>query len=138
MKYLVDANVWLQAIVRLSHAAEVVDLLNKTPAGLLAITDFSLHSIAMRLTRSRPDQFVDFLDDIIQRRVNTLHLAAAHLRSVVAAMQAHHLDFDDAMQYFTAEHYDLKLVSFDTDFDRTPRGRMTPAQALAEMSGHSA
>jgi len=42
----------------------------------------------------------------------------------------HHLDFDDAYQYVAAEKHNLTLVSFDADFDRTERGRKTPAQML--------
>ena len=45
-------------------------------------------------------------------------------------MAGHGLDFDDAFQYVAAERFDLQLVSFDADFDHTPRGRMTPAQAM--------
>jgi len=33
------------------------------------------------------------------------------------------LDFDDAYQYALAVKYDLTIVSFDSDFDRTTRGR---------------
>jgi hypothetical protein len=40
----------------------------------------------------------------------------------------HNLDFDDAYQYSAAEKYNLTIVSFDSDFDRTPRGRKTPAE----------
>jgi predicted nucleic acid-binding protein len=40
------------------------------------------------------------------------------------------LDFDDAYQYTAAEKYDLTLVSFDSDFDHTERGRKTPAEVL--------
>jgi hypothetical protein len=29
----------------------------------------------------------------------------------------------------------LKIVSLDADFDRTPRGRLTPAQVLDEIGG---
>jgi len=42
------------------------------------------------------------------------------------------LDFDDAYQYTLVEKYGLAIVSFDKDFDRTPLGRKTPAQVLAE------
>ena len=42
------------------------------------------------------------------------------------------LDFDDAYQYATAEHFDLAIVSFDADFDRTDRGRLTPSAAMAK------
>lgn len=40
------------------------------------------------------------------------------------------LDFDDAYQYAVAEKHNLTLVSFDKDFDRTERGRKTPAEIL--------
>lgn len=38
------------------------------------------------------------------------------------------LDFDDAYQYVAAEKYTLTLISFDTDFDRTERGKKTPGE----------
>ncbi|MDI6810798.1 MAG: PIN domain-containing protein [archaeon] len=41
-----------------------------------------------------------------------------------------HLDFDDAYQYTVAEKHDLQIVSFDTDFDRTERGRKTPDEVV--------
>jgi len=41
-------------------------------------------------------------------------------------------DFDDAYQYVAAEKHNLILVSFDADFDRTKRGRRTPADILGE------
>lgn len=44
--------------------------------------------------------------------------------------QRWHLDFDDAYQYATALKFDLTIVSFDTDFDRTDRGRKTPGDIL--------
>ena len=47
-----------------------------------------------------------------------------HLNEV---MDAHGLDFDDAYQYTAAEPHDLTVISYETDFDRTPRGRKTPS-----------
>ena len=44
-------------------------------------------------------------------------------------MALYHLDFDDAYQYTAADEYGHVLVSFDTDFDRTPLKRITPKQA---------
>ena len=40
------------------------------------------------------------------------------------------LDFGDAYQYVVAERYGLTIVSFDSDFDRTERGRKTPKDLL--------
>ncbi len=134
MKFLVDTNVWLQAILDRPFAGDVVRLLEKVPAGLLTTTDLALHSIAIRVTQRSPDKFRSFLDDLIERQVNTIHLAASDLFSVIEVMKALRLDFDDAFQYRAAERYDLQIVSFDADFDRTPRGRLTPAQALADLA----
>lgn len=44
----------------------------------------------------------------------------------------HNLDFDDAYQYVAAELHNLTLVSFDPDFDRTPRRRLDPLAALGQ------
>jgi len=40
------------------------------------------------------------------------------------------LDFDDAYQYVAAEKHNLAIVSFDSNFDRTERGRKNPAEVL--------
>jgi predicted nucleic acid-binding protein len=36
------------------------------------------------------------------------------------------LDFDDAYQYIAAEKYGLAIISFDSDFGRTEKGRKPP------------
>jgi len=36
------------------------------------------------------------------------------------------LDFDDSYQYAVAQKYSLEIMSFDSDFDRTEKGRMIP------------
>jgi len=40
------------------------------------------------------------------------------------------LDFDDAYQYVTAEKFNLTIVSYDIDFDKTELGRKTPKEIL--------
>lgn len=49
-------------------------------------------------------------------------------------MKSFTLDFDDAYQYLVSEKHDLEIISFDSDFDRTPKKRKTPAQVLADRS----
>jgi predicted nucleic acid-binding protein len=41
---------------------------------------------------------------------------------------------DDAYQYVAAEKYNLTLVSLDSDFDRTERGRQTLAQIASAIT----
>ena len=134
MKYLLDANIWLDILTDGPHSAESMQLLRQSAPGTLATTDFSVHTVALILTPREPALFREFIDDLVEHRVFTLHLAPTDLLSVVTRMTTHALDFDDAFQYLCAEREDLRIVSFDTDFDRTTRGRMTPAQVLAELA----
>ncbi|MBC7343880.1 MAG: PIN domain-containing protein [Clostridia bacterium] len=52
------------------------------------------------------------------------------MEDIIHAAQQFGLDFDDAYQYAVAAHYKLTIVSFDSDFDRTERGRKTPRELL--------
>ncbi len=46
------------------------------------------------------------------------------------AAQRFGLDFDDAYQYQAAEKYQMQLISFDRDFDRTDKGRKEPSEVM--------
>jgi predicted nucleic acid-binding protein len=138
VKYLIDANVWLAAAIGGAGASEAEDLVTHASPSTLATSDFILHGMGILLTSvKKPDVFRQFLDDLARRKVWTLHLAPSELRTVLARMDATGLDFDDAFQYLIAEKHNLTIVSFDTDFDRTPRGRKTPAQVLREIGKSS-
>ena len=62
-----------------------------------------------------------------------LSLFVEDMGLAIEGAQKFNLDFDDAYQYAVAEKYDLTIVSFDTDFDRTERGRETPGEVLQEQ-----
>ena len=66
----------------------------------------------------------------IGQSVQIVRIEPSELSKVVEVCETHRLDFDDGYQYVAAELNDLRLVSFDADFDRTPRGRLTAAAAL--------
>jgi len=73
---------------------------------------------------------LDFLSDTLEdSAVRLIRLDTAGLKEVPIVRRKFGLDFDDAYQYLAAEKYGLTLVSFDSDFDRTERGRNTPAKA---------
>ena len=94
------------------------------------MTDFSLYSIGIILTRLKKDAvFEDFLSDTIEDSgVGRIRLDIADLKKVLSDLQRFQMDFDDAYQYVAAEKYDLTIISFDNDFDRTERGRKTPEE----------
>ncbi len=130
--YLVDTNIWLERLLDQERSAEVGEFLSAVHSDQMGITDFSLHSIGVITARlKRPEIFLTFLSDAcIEGAVNIISLHPEHLQKLVHSMALYHLDFDDAYQFTAANEYGLVLVSFDTDFDKTPLQRRTPHQAL--------
>ena len=132
--YLIDTNIWLERVLAQERADEVDRFFARTPSDIVFVTDFSLHSIGLILTRQRRDHaFRQFVGDLfITGDVGLVRLRPADLLTVVEARGRIGLDFDDAYQYVAADTRDLTLVSFDADFDATDRGRKTPADVLAD------
>jgi predicted nucleic acid-binding protein len=132
LMFLVDTNVWLELLLEQEKSREVHQFFQVTEARLFAITDFSLYSIGVILTRLKRDNlFEDFLTDTIEDSgVRRIRLDTDDLKKLLSVRQKFNLDFDDAYQYVAAEKYGLTLISFDTDFDRTERGRKLPSQIL--------
>lgn len=131
LMFLLDTNVWLELLLDQEKAGEVRRLLEAEEARQFALTDFSLYSLGVILTRLKKDQvFLDFLTDTLEdSAVRLVRLDTAGLKEVPKVRGNFGLDFDDAYQYLAAQKYDLTLVSFDSDFDHTERGRKTSAQA---------
>ena len=130
--YLVDTNVWLELLLEQQKEADVRQFFQNVEARLLSITDFSLYSIGVILTKLKKDDvFKDFLSDTIEDSgVIRICLDTIDLKQVIVVRQRYQLDFDDSYQYVSAEKYNYTIVSFDSDFDRTEHGRKTPKEAL--------
>jgi predicted nucleic acid-binding protein len=135
--FLVDTNVWLELLLEQEKADEVRELFQNVESRFLSITEFSLYSIGLILTRLKKDRlFEDFLSDTIENSgVRIVRLDTTDLKRLLTVRQQFPLDFDDAYQYVAAEKHDLTIVSFDKDFDNTELGRKTPA--AAHEDGHS-
>ena len=112
--------------------ADARNLIQTVPLGEIAITDFAIHSIGIIMSNERKEaDFRRFVSDVLlDTPIVVLHLSSGDLTRVLDARELFNLDFDDAYQYVAAEKHNLTLVSFDADFDRTERGRKTPADVL--------
>lgn len=134
MTYLLDSNVWLELLFEHDLAEDVRRFLKTVPMAQIAISEFSLYSIGIALVRSGLElAFVQFVSDALEgTALARIRLDTADLKEVMHVRKRFRLDFDDAYQYVVAEKHDLTLVSFDADFDRTDRGRKTPADILGE------
>jgi predicted nucleic acid-binding protein len=134
--FLLDTNCWMQLVRDREHAGDVRRLLQNVPLHRVFISIYSVHSIGTVLVRRG---FVPGYAEFIKRTligadIGVITIPLVQLGQVEAACLAHSLDFDDAYQYVAAETNNLTLVSLDADFDRTPRGRVTPEAALQRFT----
>jgi predicted nucleic acid-binding protein len=132
--YLVDTNVWLERLLDQTRANEVGHFLDRISSERLFITDFAFHSVGVVMVRlDRKDGLSRFVQDtLIDGAVSLIHLEPEDTQHLLRIIEQFGFDFDDAYQYSAAEKYNLTIVSFDSDFDRTPRGRKTPAEIKKE------
>jgi predicted nucleic acid-binding protein len=132
LKYLVDTNIWLELLLEQEKAESVRQFFEKTNPQSLAITEFSLYSICIILCKLNKDGLLaDFIKDTIEDSgVLQVRLALQDIKEIIAIRSRFYLDFDDAYQYAAASKMQFELVSFDSDFDRTDRGRKTPADLV--------
>ncbi len=132
--YLLDTNVWLERLLAQERNEEVKLFLQKIPSEQLFITDFSFHSIGVILLRlGSGEAYLRFSRDaFVDGSVHLVHLYPEDIPGLLSSGEKFNLDFDDAYQYMAAEKYNLTLLSFDSDFDGTERGRKTPAEILGD------
>ena len=129
--YLVDTNVILELLLEQKKSDDVRTLLRTLDSSLVHLTEFSVYSIGIALLRmDKPELFIRWIDDILNSAVRIVKLDLTDYPLLVSRAQRFQLDFDDGYQYAVAEKYNLQIVSFDTDFDRTERGRKTPAEVV--------
>jgi predicted nucleic acid-binding protein len=132
MKALLDTNIFLEILLSQERASEAKELLLKSNQHEFFITDYSLHSIGLLLFRKKQHEvFQAFIEDVLLNGgVGLLSLYSDEMKSAITASLQFGLDFDDAYQYAVASKYDLALVSFDTDFQRTDRGHKLPSEVV--------
>jgi hypothetical protein len=132
--YLLDTCILLEYLLDQAKADEVEKLLLGASDVPMAVTEFSLYSIGINMLRQKlADRFIEFVDDVlVAGQVRLLRLGLPDMAVIAEAARRFGFDFDDAYQYVAAEKHALTLVSFDADFDRTDRGRRTPADVLGE------
>jgi uncharacterized protein len=130
--YLVDTNVWLERLLDQDRSEEVGEFLSKVAADQLLMSDFTLHSIGVILNRlGQRSVLPRFVEDLFaQGNVMLVSVRPEAMHRPVEVMDQYNLDFDDAYQYVAAETYDARMVSFDTDFDRTDCTRLTPGEII--------
>ncbi len=126
--YLIDSNVFLEALLKQQNSSIAYAFLQQIQPNQIFISKFSLYSIAIILNnRNLSDQFVLFAKNYAAN-INIIELDINELAEISQnTMKKTGLDFDDSYQYLCTKKYDLELVSFDKDFDKTDIKRIDPS-----------
>ncbi len=128
--YLLGSNIFLELLLDQDRADEVEQLLRMQSREKLHVSEFSLYSIGIILfRRNLSEVYVQLVDDLIVKGgIRLLRLSLQDVEDLKTVAQRFSLNFDDAYQYAIAKKHGLEIISFDKDFDRTEKGRRTPAQ----------
>ncbi len=125
--YLLDTNIWLELLLNQEKADEVKIFLEKIKDKDLYITSFSLYSICIFLSRVKKyDILENFISDLTLNWVEVINAEMSDIKGIIECQKLYNLDFDDALQYYIANLYEIILISYDADFNKTPEGRITP------------
>lgn len=127
---LIDTNIFLEFLLGQERDGECMQLMELVEEGAVEayVTSFALHGIEISLERvDEVETLKSFLDWIIHTsRISVYHTSPQEELDIAILTETTGLDFDDALQYYTAKTLGAALVSFDHDFDDTDIQRLEP------------
>lgn len=132
--FLIDTNIFLELLLDQERAEEVRNFFERVNPSALFITDFTIYSIGIILTKlQKSDSLKVFLTKvIIESGINNISIDDNELIKMIDDEECKELDFDDSYQYYAAKMLNATIISFDKDFDSTKLGRKTPGEILAK------
>ncbi len=130
VRYLVDTNVWLERLLDQEKSATASEFLKSTPTDSLFVSDFSIHSIGVILSRLKKYEILKkFINDLfLNGQIELLTLDPIDLLDVIENIKKHKLDFDDSYQFSIAQKFNLTIVTFDKDFNVKGIKKSTPEE----------
>ena len=132
---MVDTNVWLERLLDQEKSVIASRFFDLIPTEELFVSDFSIHSIGVILSRLKKfDVFEKFIDDLfVNGQLEQLSLDTVDLLDVITNIQKYKLDFDDAYQFSVAQKYDLTLITFDKNFNAKGIKKNTPDEIVGKQ-----
>src|SRR3989338_4578999 len=129
--HLIDTNIFLEFLLGQKRKDECVSLIKKAISGDLRIniTRFCIYSIEIALSRDKKiDELKNFLAIIRSSKgIKIINSDITDDEQIIDLMKKYNLDFDDALHCYICKLYNLKLISFDKHFDKTPIKRLEPS-----------
>jgi len=132
--YQIDTNIFLELFLDRERREECEKFLSKIESGELIgiITSFSLHSIAIILEKLKGlYAYKRFLEVILNFEGLIIYSTTPEDEIEICKIaEKFNLTFDDALHYYVAKRFNLTLVSFDKDFDKTDMKRKEPREII--------
>ncbi len=134
VRYLVDTNVWLERLLDQEKSGIASEFLSSTPTDSLFVSDFSIHSIGVILSRLKKYEILKkFINDLfLNGQIELLTLDSIDLLDVIDNIKKHKLDFDDSYQLSVAQKFGLTIVTFDKDFNTKGIKKKTPEEIITD------
>lgn len=119
--FLVDTNIWLEIMLKQKKYESAYNFLLNTDNSLLYISEFSLYSIGVILSKFKEFNLLNefFIDVIEDNKIEVLRIIPSEINQIIELEKKFNIDFDDAYQYLIAKLYNLTIISFDEDFKKT-------------------
>ena len=133
-EYLIDTNIFLEVLLDQENRGNRVKFLRMVESGKIraVMTSFSLHSIAIILERLKGiEHYQDFLEVFVNFEGLMVYSTTPQDEIEICKIsRKKKLSFDDALHYFIAKTFGLKIVSFDSGFDKTEITRVAPKDII--------
>ena len=132
LKYLVDTNIWLERLLDQEKSEVVFKFLNTVSNSQIFISDFTLHSIGVILSKlNKLDTLDKFVSDLfINGQIEQVFLSPESIIDLTVNIKEFNLDFDDAYQPTLSQKYDMTIVTFDKDFNAKGIVKLSPEEVL--------
>lgn len=127
--YLIDTNIFLEILLDQEKSEECQNLLSGITQSDIPfyVSSFALHSVEVIMARNNKiKELTSLLSDISTSRIMRLDSNTNDELKALEIIGKLKLDFDDSLQFVLCKKYNLKLVSFDRHFDKTPVKRIEP------------
>ena len=126
--YLIDTNIFLEVLLGREKKEQCKRFLEEVESGNIQaiVTTFALHTIAIILERLKTlreyKRFLEILSNFDGLIVYST--TPEDEVEICRIAEKFNLKFDDALHYWVAKSFDLVLMSFDKDFDKTDLKRV--------------
>jgi len=132
VRFLVDTNVWLELLLGQEKSDIASRFFDLIPTEELFVSDFSVHSIGVILSRLKKNDVFDmFINDLFfHGQLEQLALDPVDLLEVNSNIRKYKLDFDDSYQFTISQKFDLTIVTFDKDFNINGIKKKSPDEVI--------